>query len=292
MNVDHEIRVYDLLKLWMAEEFVLSSETENLEEASRVCLNDLLNRSLVMVSTRKINGDIERCILHDVVREFCLKKLKEEKFMQLTVPYSPYQHLCCMNSRLCVYIHDDLVKQLDHFEYQFDKIPMLESKETEVHTHTRLQSLNLIISPRGFFDSVGWESYFVFPSNLRDLCIGGCFLTKEMILNLARLEKLESFTLEGGNHRWESAYYCWDVTNVKFPALKYFELHFVKMEKWEASEESFSALKELSVRTGYFYKVIPPCFADITTLRLIKNCMTKNQLSKGFSYEYQKRYRR
>lgn len=162
----------------------------------------------------------------------------------------------------------------------------------EVHTHTRLQSLNLIISPRGFFDSVGWESYFVFPSNLRDLCIGGCFLTKEMILNLARLEKLESFTLEGGNHRWESAYYCWDVTNVKFPALKYFELHFVKMEKWEASEESFSALKELSVRTGYFYKVIPPCFADITTLRLIKNCMTKNQLSKGFSYEYQKRYRR
>uniref|UniRef100_K4C7A9 Disease resistance protein winged helix domain-containing protein n=1 Tax=Solanum lycopersicum TaxID=4081 RepID=K4C7A9_SOLLC len=233
MNVDHEIRVYDLLKLWMAEEFVLSSETENLEEASRVCLNDLLNRSLVMVSTRKINGDIERCILHDVVREF-----------------------------------------------------------SEVHTHTRLQSLNLIISPRGFFDSVGWESYFVFPSNLRDLCIGGCFLTKEMILNLARLEKLESFTLEGGNHRWESAYYCWDVTNVKFPALKYFELHFVKMEKWEASEESFSALKELSVRTGYFYKVIPPCFADITTLRLIKNCMTKNQLSKGFSYEYQKRYRR
>uniref|UniRef100_A0A1S3XCE3 Late blight resistance protein homolog R1A-10 n=1 Tax=Nicotiana tabacum TaxID=4097 RepID=A0A1S3XCE3_TOBAC len=41
---DFKIPVYDLLKLWMAEEFVLNVETENMEEAARVCLNDLLNR--------------------------------------------------------------------------------------------------------------------------------------------------------------------------------------------------------------------------------------------------------
>ncbi|KAK6787273.1 hypothetical protein RDI58_015798 [Solanum bulbocastanum] len=445
---DHKITVDDLLKLWMAEEFVLNSETENMEEASRNCLNDLLNRSLVMVSTKKIYGDIERCILHDVVREFCLRKLKEEKFMQLTVPYSPCQHLCSMNSRLCVYIHDDLVKQLDHCEYQFDKITMLESKEStkcfgecsrslefiahpnlnpwnksnplpllvklklvrvlcfpyeellsswpiavqsltylryleisveefdfewishlldlqtlvvrsskfrrtspatiwkmkklrhvnvkklslvwddndkaifeessttmlenlktlhshhicvddmnprfwwrfanleelslrvealpscplfpSVEVHTRLQSLNLVISPRGFLGSVGWESYFVFPSNLRHLCIGGCFLTKEMIINIARLKKLQSLTLEGGFSPWKSEYTCWDVTNVEFPALKYLELHCVRMEEWKASEESFPVLEELSIRIGYFYKEIPPSFADIPTLRLIK----------------------
>ncbi|KAK6787285.1 hypothetical protein RDI58_015810 [Solanum bulbocastanum] len=445
---DHKIAVDDLLKFWMAEEFVLNSETENMEEASRNCLNDLVNRSLVMVSTKKINGDIERCILHDVVREFCLRKLKKEKFMQLTVPSSPYQHLCSMNSRLCVYIHDDLVKQLDHCEYQFDKITMLESKEStkcfgecsrslqfiahpnfnpwkksnplpllvklklvrvlhfpyeelpsswpiavqsltdlryleisveefdfewishlldlqtlvvcsskfrrtspatiwkmkklrhvnvkkfslvwddndkaifeessttmlanlktlhshhicvddmnprfwwrfanleelslrvealpscplfpSVEVHTRLQSLNLVISPREFLGSVGWESYFVFPSNLRHLRIGGCFLTKEMILNIARLKKLQSLTLEGGFPPWISEYTCWDVTNVEFPALKYLALHFMRMEEWKASEESFPVLEELSIRTGYYYKEIPPSFADIPTLRLIK----------------------
>ncbi|KAK6787287.1 hypothetical protein RDI58_015812 [Solanum bulbocastanum] len=444
---DHKIPVDDLLKLWMAEEFVLNVKTENIEEASRDCLNDLLNRSLVMVSTKKINGDIERCILHDVVREFCLRKLKEEKFMQLTVPYSPYQHFCSMNSRLCIYIHDDLVKQLDHCEYQLDKITMLESKEStkcfgecsrslefiahpyfnpwnktnplpllvklklvrvlhfpykelpsswpiavqsltylryleisveefdfecishlvdlqtlvvssskfirtspatiwkmkklrhlnvnklslvwddndkaifeetsimlenlktfhshricvadmnprfwwrfvnleelslrvealpscplfpSVEVHTRLQSLNLVISPRGFLDSSGWESYFVFPSNLRHLRIGGCFLTKEMILNIARLKKLESLTLDGG-FRWDKIeHHCWDVTNVNFPALKYLELHCVRIEEWKASEESFPVLEELSIRIGYFYKDIPPSFADIPTLRLIK----------------------
>ncbi|XP_059299462.1 putative late blight resistance protein homolog R1B-16 [Lycium ferocissimum] len=137
---DFEIPVYDLLKLWIAEEFVLNAETENMEEASRVCLSNLLNRSLVMVSRKKFNGDIESCILHDVVREFCLRKLKEEKFMQLIVPYSPYQHSCPTESRLCIYMHDDLDKQLDHADYQLNKVPMFQSAE-------EAESLELIAHP-------------------------------------------------------------------------------------------------------------------------------------------------
>ncbi|XP_049406291.1 putative late blight resistance protein homolog R1B-23 [Solanum stenotomum] len=449
---DHKIPVYDLLKLWMAEEFVLNVETENMEEASRVCLNELLSRSVVMVSHRNSSGDITYCILHDVVREFCLRKLKEEKFMQLTMPYSPHQHLCSKNSRLCVYIHDDLVKKLDHREYQLDKIPILKSKESKecfgeccrslkyfiahpkfntwnlsnplpilvklrlvrvlhfpygelpsswhiavqslthlryleisveefdfkwishmldlqtlvIHSsnflrtspttiwkmkklrhvnvnkldcfsllwydndeaifeessttmlenlktfrshriyvddrdprfwwrfpnleelslcieyvpscplfplpeiHTRLQSLHLVISYKGFWDRVGWENYFVFPSNLRRLFIGGYFLTEEMMVRIAKLRKLESLTLTGGFPWWEFNNCCWDVTNVEFPALKYLSLESVKMNEWKSSEESFPVLEELSIRSGYFYKEIPPSFADISTLRVIK----------------------
>ncbi|TMW81133.1 hypothetical protein EJD97_011666, partial [Solanum chilense] len=125
---DHSIPVDHLQKLWMAEEFVLNSETENMEEASRKCLCDLLNRSLVMVSGRNDNRDVEYCSLHDVVREFCLRKLTQDKYMQLIVPYNPYQHLQSTKSRLCIYIHDDFFKQLDHPDYQLDKIPMLDFK--------------------------------------------------------------------------------------------------------------------------------------------------------------------
>ncbi|XP_009772629.2 putative late blight resistance protein homolog R1B-12 [Nicotiana sylvestris] len=64
---DYRIPVSDLLKLWMGEEFVLDVVIENMEEAARVCLNDLLNRSLVMVSEKRLDGDIKYCILHDVV---------------------------------------------------------------------------------------------------------------------------------------------------------------------------------------------------------------------------------
>ncbi|KAG5603427.1 hypothetical protein H5410_034797 [Solanum commersonii] len=146
---DHKIPVDDLLKLWMAEEFVLNSETENMEEASRNCLSDLLNRSLVMVSGMRINRDVEYCSLHDVVREFCLRKLTEDKYMQLTVPYNPYQHLHSTESRLCIYIHDDLVEQLDYYEYQLDKIPMLDFKETnslEFIAHPKLNKWNNLYS--------------------------------------------------------------------------------------------------------------------------------------------------
>ncbi|XP_055818488.1 putative late blight resistance protein homolog R1C-3 [Solanum dulcamara] len=459
---DHKIPVSDLLKLWMAEEFVLNAETENMEEASRVCLNDLLNRSLVIVSERKIDGDIESCILHDVVREFCLRKLTEEKFMQLAMPYNPYQHLqYSKDSRLCIYIHDDLVKQLDDSEYQLDKIPMLNSKETNslefiahpkfntwnnwsnplhllvklrfvrvlhlldvelpnswatamksltqlrylalyveqfefkwishlhdlqtlqlrsrkklhlkaatlwemtklrhvnigrfsfvwedndqgileessptmlenlktFHTcciplnnmnpmfpgmflnsipltnmnprfwwrfpnleklslrvkyvpeyplfpipevHTRLHSLSLVLSLTEFWDSVGWESYFVFPSNLRRLCLVGCFLTEEMVSNIARLRKLESLRLEGGFPLGESGH-CWDVRNVEFPALKYLSLDIVPMEEWNASEASFPLLEKLVVKYCRYFKEIPPSFVDIPTLQLIElvNC--------------------
>ncbi|XP_019248763.1 PREDICTED: putative late blight resistance protein homolog R1B-12 [Nicotiana attenuata] len=153
---DYEIPVTNLLKLWMAEEFVLNVDKENMEEASSICSNDLLNKSLVMVSRRRINGDVECCTLHDVVREFCLTKLREEEYMQPTVPYNPYQHLYSKESRLCVYIQDDLVEQLDHSEYRPDKIKMLDSEETslefiahpEINAWKRSNPLPLLVKLR------------------------------------------------------------------------------------------------------------------------------------------------
>ncbi|KAG5603421.1 hypothetical protein H5410_034791 [Solanum commersonii] len=392
---DHNIPVDDLLKLWMAEEFVLNAETQNMEEASLVCLSDLLNRSLIMVSGMRINRDVECCSLHDVVCEFCLRKLTEVTYMH------------SMESRLCIYIHDDLVKQLDHSEYQLDRIPMLDFTKTDslefiahpkynswnnqsnpldllvklrfvwalhlmdvelpnswaiamesltqlryfalfvkpfelkwishlhhlqtlqlksykklhlkgcyfmgnedakaceyrlffggmgrindegsfeecsttmlenmktFHTchilldnrnprfwwrfpnleelsfcinglpscslfpllqvHTRLHSLFVQLPDYILWDTYGWERYFVFPSNLRHLCLAGCFLTEEMVLNIARLKKLETLRLEMGFRWTRRGGYCWDITNVEFPALKYLTLFSMQIDEWKAS---------------------------------------------------------
>ncbi|XP_015078104.1 putative late blight resistance protein homolog R1C-3 [Solanum pennellii] len=438
---DHKIPVDDLVKLWMAEEFVLNTGTKNMEEACRVCMSDLLNRSLIMVSGMRYYRDVQYCSLHDVVREFCLRKLTENKHMQVKVPFNPYQHLHSRESRLCIYIHDDLVKQLDYYDYQLDKIPMLDLKSLqpledryrhkiipklytwnnqysnpldllvklrfvralhlmdvelpdswasaiqsltelrylalcvkqfelewishlhnlqtlqvnsseklclrastvsemtklrhvkiecffmvwenndqessstnmlenmksfgtcdirldnmnarfwwrfpnleelclsvkdvpefplfpipEVHIH--LHFLSLKFSLMGLFNSVGWERYFVFPSNLRHLELAGCFLTEEMVLNIARLKKLESLKLLFGSTSMRS--YCWDVTNVEFPALKYLGLFFMQIEEWKASEESFPVLEKLVISGCSDFKEIPPSFADIPTLRRIE----------------------
>ncbi|KAF3663235.1 hypothetical protein FXO38_10748 [Capsicum annuum] len=76
---NYKFPVFNLLKLWIAEDFVygiMGLENMDMEEASKTFLNDLINRSLVIVSNRREdNGEIIYCTVHDVVCEFFLRKL-------------------------------------------------------------------------------------------------------------------------------------------------------------------------------------------------------------------------
>ncbi|KAH0659005.1 hypothetical protein KY285_027554 [Solanum tuberosum] len=198
---DHNILLVDgLLKLWMAEEFVLNAGTENMEEACRVCLSDLLNRNLIMVSGMRINRDVEYCSLHDVVREFCLRKLTERQicsgiafdgcgianFMVDIAPtlspkstgeYNDQESSTTMlenlkTFRTCYISRYDINPR---FWWKFSKLEELSLRIKYApkfplfpisEVHTCLNSLFLEFTLKEFWDSVGWESYFVFPSNL------------------------------------------------------------------------------------------------------------------------------
>ncbi|PHT96718.1 hypothetical protein BC332_34355 [Capsicum chinense] len=94
----YEIPVSDLLKWWIAEEFVPYNfyTGYDLEERSETHLKELVSRNLVVVSKTRANGEMKCCIILDQVREFCLAKIKEEKFMQ---------HI---GKRLCMYIQDTM----------------------------------------------------------------------------------------------------------------------------------------------------------------------------------------
>ncbi|PHT29780.1 hypothetical protein CQW23_30628 [Capsicum baccatum] len=94
----YEIPVSDLLKWWIAEEFVPYNfyKRYDLEERSESHLNDLVSRNLVVFSKTRGNGEMKCCVVPDQVREFCLTKTKEEKFMQ---------HV---GKRLCMYIADTM----------------------------------------------------------------------------------------------------------------------------------------------------------------------------------------
>ncbi|PHU02060.1 hypothetical protein BC332_27311 [Capsicum chinense] len=100
----YEIPVSDQLKWWIAEEFVPNIGTLEQEETAMSSLNDLVSRNLVLVSKTRANGDMKYCIILDQVREFCLKKIKEEKFMQ---------HV---RKRLCMYIHDTMTSDFKERE--------------------------------------------------------------------------------------------------------------------------------------------------------------------------------
>ncbi|KAK4375300.1 hypothetical protein RND71_005977 [Anisodus tanguticus] len=155
---DYKFLVSDLLRLWTAENFVQGMDTYIMEEALKACLNDLVSRSLVLVSKKRVNGEIKYCTVHDVVREFCLKKLAKENFTQLIVPYNPYQSLDAEEPRLCMYIHDDLVEKLVQHEHSLNKIPMSGLKGGE--------SLEFIAHPT-FYDSTDQRTFLPLLDKLR-----------------------------------------------------------------------------------------------------------------------------
>ncbi|XP_073141108.1 putative late blight resistance protein homolog R1A-10 [Henckelia pumila] len=81
---DGEIRVSQLIKLWVAEGFLKPIVTKSLEEAAEEYLKDLVDRNLILVETRKSNGKMRSCSIHDLLRDLCIKEAHKENFWLVT----------------------------------------------------------------------------------------------------------------------------------------------------------------------------------------------------------------
>ncbi|KAM5554477.1 hypothetical protein ABKV19_022719 [Rosa sericea] len=83
---DHEIKVTRLTQLWIAEGFITSASeiqgsVEIMEDVSYGCLTELVERSMVQVVKYGLSGKVKTCRLHDLMRDLCLQKAKEENFL-------------------------------------------------------------------------------------------------------------------------------------------------------------------------------------------------------------------
>ena len=79
---DYEVPVSKLIRLWVAEGFLRRPKgSKTLEEEAGECLEDLVKRNLVLVTKKKSDGRIKSCSLHDLMRDLCIKKAHEEKFL-------------------------------------------------------------------------------------------------------------------------------------------------------------------------------------------------------------------
>ncbi|KZV53863.1 hypothetical protein F511_00129 [Dorcoceras hygrometricum] len=78
---DEEIPVKKLISLWIAAGFVHGKDQKIPEDVGKDYLMDLIGRSLVIVSGRTSNGGVKACRVHDLLRDMCLRIVREEGFV-------------------------------------------------------------------------------------------------------------------------------------------------------------------------------------------------------------------
>ncbi|XP_031091896.1 putative late blight resistance protein homolog R1A-10 [Ipomoea triloba] len=80
---DYEISVKKLVRLWAAEGLLSTMKHVNLEKVAMECLQDLVDRSLVIVSKQSYNGEMKRIRIHDLLRDLCLREARLENLLSV-----------------------------------------------------------------------------------------------------------------------------------------------------------------------------------------------------------------
>ncbi|KAK6946399.1 NB-ARC [Dillenia turbinata] len=89
---DVDIRAKRMIRMWIAEGFILSSEIDRehtVESAGEEWLEELIERSMIQVGERDTDGRVKTCRMHDMIRELCLEKAREENFLEILSLSSP-----------------------------------------------------------------------------------------------------------------------------------------------------------------------------------------------------------
>ncbi|KAI3795565.1 hypothetical protein L1987_38220 [Smallanthus sonchifolius] len=168
--------------------FIQEDGNRSLEDIAEGYLMDLIDRNLVIIAyKRKYNGSVVACKVHDLVRELCLKKAMEERFILQTdrlilssqfsnvlkPPYKPLRLLLCNK-----FLIDDIAKYIRSFVLL--RVLDLETcvfidfpKGMELLVHLRY--LAILTSSRDFPSSIcnlwNLQTLIYRPSNNGDITI-------------------------------------------------------------------------------------------------------------------------
>ncbi|KAG5001339.1 hypothetical protein JHK87_022411 [Glycine soja] len=85
---DYEISARQLIQLWTAEGFIHPQKpgilsTAEIEDVGDYYLDELVDRSLVQVASRRSDGGVKTCRIHDLLRDLCISESKSCKFLEV-----------------------------------------------------------------------------------------------------------------------------------------------------------------------------------------------------------------
>ncbi|XP_078150790.1 disease resistance protein RPP13-like [Carex rostrata] len=77
----HEISAKHLIRLWTAEGFIPCTGSRTMEETAEDCLDELVQRCMVQVSSRYTDGSLKNLKVHDLLRDLAVHEAKEDNFI-------------------------------------------------------------------------------------------------------------------------------------------------------------------------------------------------------------------
>ncbi|KAH7513309.1 hypothetical protein FEM48_Zijuj12G0186400 [Ziziphus jujuba var. spinosa] len=80
---DFEISVRQITELWSAEGFIQANDTREVVNVAEDYLMELINRSLIQVASRRTDGGVKTCRVHDMIRELSKFESAREKFLEV-----------------------------------------------------------------------------------------------------------------------------------------------------------------------------------------------------------------
>ncbi|PHT29774.1 hypothetical protein CQW23_30622 [Capsicum baccatum] len=305
----YEIRVSDLLKWWIAEEFVPNIGTLEQKETSMSSLSDLVSRNLVVVSKTRANGDMKCCIILDQVREFCLKKFKEEKFMQHSLTHLRYlaifvkvflfklaSHLVHLQTlRVCssyIMISPDIWKleKLRHVDINEFPIRWGDGERVKFEESTYIVLHNLMTLGTCSMSVADMTPKFwnKFP-NLEQLRLHIDEFGDVPYYSDSRLMALEMFPSRLSNLSLSETFLTDEIVSSiaklqHLETLKLSEIYFTGKKDWDLSDKTFKRLKFLKLHNVFMTKWI--CSDESFPLLeylVIKSCSKLEEIPLSFA---------
>ncbi|XP_059649478.1 putative late blight resistance protein homolog R1B-16 isoform X2 [Cornus florida] len=222
---DSEISVWKLIALWIAEGFIPRNQPKSLEEVAEDFMMDLIDRSLVIVSKKNSNGGIKACRVHDLLRDLCLRKAKEENFLSIFRGMDPNAFFNAkMSRRICINPHFQYLAS--HAHHKVD-ISVHSNHATEIRSFSSTLKLSesFVSSFCGVFKllrvlNISFIKISSLPEELQLLVHLRylSFYVEEQYFQplISNLCKLETFIVEGGPTGWLSfSYDIWKMVKLR-----------------------------------------------------------------------------
>ncbi|RDY06921.1 Disease resistance protein RPM1, partial [Mucuna pruriens] len=197
---DYKVKSTRLVRQWIAEGFVKDEEGKSLEDVAQQHLRELIDRSLVQVSSFAIDGKIKRCYVHDVLRDMIIEKFQDLNFCQ-HISKENESVSSGMIRRLSIATNsNDLLASIEssHIRSLFvfsSKESMLSNEFVQI-IPTKYRQLKVLDFEDGLLDFVpeNWENL----AHLRYLNLRGSPTPTENLLKcIGKVQNLETLDIRG-----------------------------------------------------------------------------------------------